>query len=102
MYAAIAMLVVSSFPFPTISYYATTVVEKLIKTLNFTVRRIEQIPFASIDNVQIHPQEAFGFYLIIMLWLCYLQFRKAKYLMGILICVLIINSFWVLKMFICF
>jgi hypothetical protein len=70
--------------------------------LNFTVRRIEQLPFASIDNVQIHPLEALSFYLIIMLFFCYLQFRKAKYLTGILICVLIINSFWVLRMFISF
>ncbi|KAA6334913.1 hypothetical protein EZS27_016805 [termite gut metagenome] len=100
MYAAVAMLIVSSFP--TISCFATTIVEKLIKTLNFTVRRMEQLPFASIDNVQIHPLEALSFYLIIMLCLCYLQFRKAKYLMGMLICVLIINSFWALRMFIHF
>jgi competence protein ComEC len=98
MYAAIAMLIVS--PFPTISCFTTMIVEKLIQTLNFTVRQIEQIPFASIDNVPLHPLEAFGLYLIIMLCLCYLQFRKTKYLMGTLICVLLINSFRVLKMFI--
>ncbi|KAA6307388.1 hypothetical protein EZS27_040944, partial [termite gut metagenome] len=100
MYVATVMLMVSSFP--TISYVISTIVEKLIKTLNLTVRQIEQISFASINNVQIHPLDAFSFYLIIILCLCYLQSRKAKYLMGVLICVLLINSFWVLRMFIHF
>jgi competence protein ComEC len=100
MYAATVMLIASSFP--TVSFFTSTIVEKLIKTLNFTVRRIEQLPFASLDNVQIHPPEALSFYLILMLCLCYLHYRKANYLTGALICVLLLSSLGVLSMFIHF
>jgi competence protein ComEC len=93
MYAAMVMLIAA--PLPVIPYFVANIVEKLIKTLNFTVRWIEQLPYASIDNVQIHPLEAFVFYLIILFWLCYWQFRKAKYVISLLVCVLAICCFHV-------
>ncbi|KAA6321389.1 hypothetical protein EZS27_028955, partial [termite gut metagenome] len=93
MYAAMVMLIAA--PLPVIPYFVANIVEKPIKTLNFTVRWIEQLPYASIDNVQIHPLEAFVFYLIILFWLCYWQFRKAKYVISLLVCVLAICCFHV-------
>jgi competence protein ComEC len=91
MYAAIVMLMAS--PLPVIPYFAASIVGKLIKVLNYTVRWIEQLPYASIDNVHVHPLEVFILYLIILFWLCYWQFRKAKYVISLLVCILAICCF---------
>ncbi|KAA6335501.1 hypothetical protein EZS27_016277 [termite gut metagenome] len=91
IYVAVVMLIAS--PLHVIPHFAANIIGKLIKTLNFTVRWIEQLPYASIDNVQIHPLEAFVFYLIILFWFCYWQFRKAKYVISLLVCILAICCF---------
>jgi competence protein ComEC len=85
------MLIAS--PLPVIPYFVASIIGKLIKALNSIVRWVEQLPYASIDNLQIHPLEAFVLYLIILFWLCYWQFRKAKYIISLLVCVLMICCF---------
>ncbi|KAA6317873.1 hypothetical protein EZS27_032040, partial [termite gut metagenome] len=78
MYAAIIMWIVS--PLSVIQFFVAGIVDRLIKTLNAIVRWIEQLPFSSIDTIWVYQWEVAGFYVTILLWICYLHFKCVKYL----------------------
>ncbi|KAA6332443.1 hypothetical protein EZS27_019048, partial [termite gut metagenome] len=89
MYAAIIMLIVS--PLSVIQVFVAGIVDRLIKTLNAMVRWIEQLPFSSMDTIWVYQWEVAGFYVMILLLVCYLHFKRVKYLHALLVCMLIVG-----------
>ncbi|KAA6320641.1 hypothetical protein EZS27_029610 [termite gut metagenome] len=89
MYAAIIMLIVS--PLPVIQVLVAGIVDRLVKTLNAIVRWIEQLPFSSMDTIWVYRWEVAGFYVMILLLVCYLHFKRVKYLHALLVCMLIVG-----------
>ncbi|KAA6311730.1 hypothetical protein EZS27_037203, partial [termite gut metagenome] len=68
-------------------------VDRLIKTLNAIVRWIEQLPFSSMDTIWVYQWEVVGFYVMILLLVCYLHFKRVKYLHALLVCMLIVGCY---------
>ncbi|KAA6332402.1 hypothetical protein EZS27_019093 [termite gut metagenome] len=87
MYTAIIMLIIP--PLPVIQFFVAGIVDRLIKTLNSTVRWIEQLPLSSMDNIWVYQWEVVGFYIMILLLVCFLHFKRVKYLHVLLVCLLI-------------
>lgn len=91
MYAAVGLLLLT--PFPVLQSAVAFLVKGLIEGLNSSVRWVEQLPWASLDNVWIYPLEVFAFYLLLLLLIRYCYVRSAQSLMGSLLCLLFLCVF---------
>lgn len=91
MYAAVGLLLLT--PFLVLQSAVAFLVKGLIEGLNSSVRWVEQLPWASLDNVWIYPLEVFAFYLLLLLLIRYCYVRSAQSLMGSLLCLLFLCVF---------
>lgn len=97
MYGAVLLLLLTPFP-----WFQSAVVwglKGLIGLLNEFVRWVEQLPWASLDNVWIYPFEVFAFYLTLLCLLYYQTVRSGKGLITYLSCVLFLTSFHAFMLF---
>lgn len=95
MYGAVVVLLLT--PFTLLQSGAVWVVKGLLQGLNATVRWVEQLPWASFDEVWIYPLEVVLFYLAIGLLLFYRFSHNNKGLIGSLLCFLLLFTFHVSK-----
>lgn len=67
VYLAVATLVCT--PFLPLQAGVAWVLKILLRLLNQFVGWVEQLPYASVDNIWIYPAEALGFYLLLLLYI---------------------------------
>lgn len=91
MYAAVLMLVLT--PLPWFQSVIAFLVKGLLEALNASVRWVEQLPWASLDNIWVYPLEAFVGYLVLLLAIRHWTSRSAKSLMACLSCLLFLGTF---------
>lgn len=96
MYGAVIMLIVT--PLPVIQWGVVLLVQWLVQALNYSVRWIEQLPGASIDEVWVYPLEIVGFYSIVLLLFLYRTAYAHKVLIGCLFCLTAMGGYRVVML----
>lgn len=91
MYSTVLLLLLT--PFPMLYTGLSEIVKSFVDWLNATVRWVEHLPLSSIDHVWVYPAEVIGFYLILLIGMCYKIERRLKYLYALGFCLLAMGSF---------
>lgn len=91
MYAAVLLLLLT--PLPWFQSAVAFVLKALLEALNASVRWVEQLPWASFDNIWLYPFEAFLLYLVLLGGIGYWHSRKAMNLIACLFCLLLLCTF---------
>lgn len=90
MYGAVFMLLFT--PFPAIQSLLVYPVKWLLIALNASVRRVEQLPFASLDGIWLSVTNVALLYIMLLLLISYASLRRTKYLLGFLTCLLLFTA----------
>lgn len=91
IYAAVIMLLCA--PLPILCQYLAIPVKGLIWLLNSSVHQIENLPFASIDNIWVYQAEVILIYVALLLFINYTTKRKSKYIFAFLSTLLILFGY---------
>lgn len=91
LYAAVAMLLLT--PLPWLQVIAGGGVKKLLEGLNFFVRWVEQLPYASIDGIWLYQSEILGIYIVISLFIYYFMNHRYRHLVVALLSILLWGSY---------
>ena len=93
MYVTCLMLILS--PLPLVQGWIAWLLEKLLFFQNESVRRIEQLPFSSINNVWIDTAEVLLFYISLFIFLQYRIHRTGKMLLVFMFSIFLLCSYHV-------
>lgn len=88
LYAAVIMLLLT--PLSWLQIVVAEGVKKLLEGLNFFVRWVEQLPYASIDGIWLYQSEILGIYIVGFLLTYYFMNRRYR---NLLIC-LFLSYYW--------
>lgn len=95
VYIAVAMLVCT--PFLPLQAGIACLLKILLRLLNQFVGWVEQLPYASIDNIWIYPAEALSFYLLLLLYMGLSRRRPARKLIICMSGILLLCSYHVIS-----
>ena len=90
IYLAILLFVFS--PFNSIALIIAKILSFSVKTLNYSVSFIEQLPYSTTNNIYIDDYQTILLYLIIILTTSFFIIRKSKYLQLALVSVIVFLS----------
>lgn len=90
LYAAVVMLLLT--PFPWLQIGVAGGVKKLLEGLNFFVRWVEQLPYASVDGIWLYQSEVLGIYIVIALVTYYCMNRRYRNLQICLFSILLLGA----------
>ena len=93
LYAAIFMLLLTSFPW--LQIWAVVGVRKLLEGLNLFVRWVEQLPCSSVDGIWLYQLEVCGIYVFLFGAACYCLHRRLRNLLFCLLSVLLLSIYHV-------
>ena len=91
LYAAVVMLLLT--PFSWLQIGVAGGVKKLLEGLNFFVRWVEQLPYASIDGIWLYQSEVLGIYIVIALLTYYFMNRRYRNLQICLFSILLMGTY---------
>lgn len=91
LYAAVVMLLLT--PFSCLQIGVAEGVKKLLEGLNFFVRWVEQIPYASIDGVWLYRSEVLSLYIVISLLAYYFMNPRYRNLQICLFSILLMGTY---------
>ena len=91
LYAAVVMLLLT--PFSWLQIEVAGGVKKLLEGLNFFVRWVEQLPYASIDGIWLYQSEVLGIYIVIALLTYYFMNRRYRNLQICLFFILLMGTY---------
>lgn len=91
LYAAVVMLLLT--PFSWLQIGVAGCVKKLLDGLNFFVRWVEQLPYASIDGIWLYQSEVLGIYIVIVLLIYYSMNRRYRNLQICLFSIFLMGSY---------
>lgn len=90
LYTAVAMLLLT--PFSWLQIGVAGGVRKLLEGLNFFVRWVEQLPYASVDGIWLYQSEVLGIYIVIALVTYYFMNRRYRNLQICLSSILLLGA----------
>lgn len=91
LYTAVVMLLLT--PFSWLQTGVAEGVKKLLEGLNFFVRWVEQLPYASIDGIWLYRSEVLGIYMVIALFTYYFMNRRYRNLVICLSSILLLGIY---------
>ncbi len=91
LYATVIMLLLT--PLSWLQVIMAEGVKKLLEGLNFFVRWVEQLPYASIDGIWLYQLEIWGIYIVGFLWAYYFKNRQYRNLLICLFSVLLLGTY---------
>lgn len=91
LYAAVVMLLLT--PLSWLQVIVAEGVKKLLEGLNFFVRWVEQLPYASIDGIWLYQSEIWGIYIVGCLWAYYFKNRRYRNLLIGLFSLLLLGTY---------
>lgn len=91
LYAAVVMLLLT--PFSCLQIEVAEGVKKLLEGLNFFVRWVEQIPYASIDGIWLYRSEVLSLYIVISLLAYYFMNPRYRNLQIWLFSILLMGTY---------
>ena len=89
--AAVMMLLLT--PFSWLQVIVAEGVKKLLEGLNFFVRWVEQLPYASIDGIWLYQSEIWGIYIVGSLLTYYFMNRRYRNLLICLFSILLLGTY---------
>ena len=91
LYAAVIMLLLT--PLSWLQIVVAEGVKKLLEGLNFFVRWVEQLPYASIDGIWLYQSEILGIYIVGFLLTYYFMNRRYRNLLICLFTILLLGTY---------
>ena len=91
LYAAVIMLLLT--PLSWLQIVVAEGVKKLLEGLNFFVRWVEQLPYASIDGIWLYQSEILGIYIVGFLLTYYFMNRRYRNLLICLFSILLLGTY---------
>ena len=91
LYAAVIMLLL--IPLSWLQIVVAEGVKKLLEGLNFFVRWVEQLPYASIDGIWLYQSEILGIYIVGFLLTYYFMNRRYRNLLICLFSILLLGTY---------
>ena len=91
LYAAVIMLLLT--PLSWFQIVVAEGVKKLLEGLNFFVRWVEQLPYASIDGIWLYQSEILGIYIVGFLLTYYFMNRRYRNLLICLFTILLLGTY---------
>ena len=91
LYAAVIMLLLT--PLSWLQIVVAEGVKKLLEGLNFFVRWVEQLPYASIDGIWLYQSEILGIYIVGSLLTYYFMNRRYRNLLICLFSILLLGTY---------
>ena len=91
LYAAVIMLLLT--PLSWLQIVVAEGVKKLLEGLNFFVRWVEQLPYASIDGIWLYQSEILGIYIVGSLLTYYFMNRRYRNLLICLFTILLLGTY---------